>query len=229
MARPVVTLHFAQSLDGRLGLGREAPRALLSSEQGVASAHRARSEHDAVLVGIETALHDDPLLTARGEGAPSQPLRVVLDSALRLPPTSRLLSAGQGAGRAILLAVAERASPERRALLERAGADVRLVAADGSGRTSLRAALAQLAELGVQRLLVEGGSKVLSSFLRERLADRAEIEIAPYFLGSPGGCALAELGVQSLGVAPRLEHASWERLGASLLLAGDIAYPARGA
>ena len=59
MTRPLVTLHFAQSLDGRIGLGPGSERAILSSEQGVISAHRARSEHDAVLVGIETVLHDD--------------------------------------------------------------------------------------------------------------------------------------------------------------------------
>ena len=89
--------------------------------------------------------------------------------------------------------------------------------------------LAQLAERGTKRVLVEGGAKVLSSFLCERLADRAEIEIAPYFLGGPGATALTELGVPQLGFAPRLERVTCERLGSSWLFVGDIAYPARGA
>lgn len=224
MTRPLVTLHFAQSLDGRLGLGRERPRAFLSSEEGVACAHRARHEHDAVLIGVETLLHDDPWLTARGGGA-SQPLRVVLDSALRSPPGARLLAAGRAAGAALVFGTIERACAERRARLEAAGAEVRLARADRDGRVLLSDVLTALAERGVERLLVEGGSKVLSSFLRERLAERAQIEIAPYFLGAPGTSAVGELGVDDLGVAPRLEQATLERWGRSFCLRGNIVYP----
>lgn len=228
MARPLVTLHFAQSLDGRIGLGPRAERALLSSEEGTVCAHRARSEADAVLVGIETLLHDDPLLTARGAGS-AQPLRVVLDSALRVPLTARLLAPAAGAGTVVVLACAERASAERSRALEQAGADVSLLAADEQGRVSLPAALQALHERGVRRLLVEGGARVLTSFLRERLADRAEVEIAPVWLGGDGTPSVGELGVRGMSQALRLERAVLEPLGASLLLRGDIAYPARSA
>ncbi len=226
MARPQVTLHFAQSLDGRLGLGRDRPRAILSSAEGVADAHRARHAHDAVLIGIETALHDDPWLTARGEGA-SQPLRVVLDSALRLPDSARLLAATPGAGSVLVFATRERASEGRRARLEQAGAEVELARPDSGGRVSLADMLVTLGERGVRRLLVEGGAQVLSSFLRERLADRAQIELVPYFLGAPGPSVLGELGVEGLDMAPRLEAPTLERLGSSFCLSGDIAYAAR--
>ncbi len=225
MARPLVTLHFAQSLDGRIGLGSEHERTILSSAQGVACAHRARAEHDAVLVGIETVLHDDPWLTVRaGDG--QQPTRVVLDSALRLPLGARLLSAGEGVGAVLVFGAATRAAPERQAALERAGALVHLTEADAEGRVSLAAVLEALAARGVKRLLVEGGGKVLTSFLRERAADRAEIEVLPCFLGAPATPSVRELGVAALAQAVRLEGMEAERLGNGLLLRGRVVYAA---
>ncbi|HYP89448.1 MAG TPA: dihydrofolate reductase family protein, partial [Polyangiaceae bacterium] len=140
MARPVVSLHFAQSLDGRIGLGRERERAMLSSELGVVSAHQARCRHDAVLVGIETVLHDDPLLTVRvAEGA--QPLRVVLDSDLRLPRGARLLVPDSDAGPVLVFGSMARATPARRRELEAMGAEVFLTPPNEDGCVELRDAL----------------------------------------------------------------------------------------
>jgi riboflavin-specific deaminase-like protein len=226
--RPLVTLHFAQSLDGKIGLGPRSERAVLSSEEGVVCAHHARSVHDAVLVGIETALHDDPQLTARGVEQ-AQPLRVVLDSELRLPLGSRLLVPAEGAGKVLVFGCAERASPGRRRELEAAGAEVLLTSAERNGRVALLEALDALLARGVQRLLVEGGAKVLTSFLEARLAERAELEIAPLWLGAPATPGLGELGVGHLGQALRLERLEVSRLGQSVFLCGDIVYPAKGA
>jgi riboflavin-specific deaminase-like protein len=227
MVRPFVTLHFAQSLDGRIGLGTGHARTILSSEEGVACAHRARAEHDAVLVGIETVLHDDPLLTVRA-GSAAQPLRVVLDSTLRLPLAARLLTAPGSAGTVVVFGVAG-APLERKAALEAAGALVLATAADAQGCVSLPHMLDMLGQQGVRRVLVEGGGKVLTSFLRARAAQRAEIELAPCFLGEPATPALRELGVSGLGQALRLEQLQVERLGEGLLLRGDIVYPPAGA
>lgn len=227
MTRPLVTLHFAQSLDGRIGLGPGSQRAILSSEQGVISAHRARSEHDAVLVGIETVLHDDPQLTARGVES-ARPLRVVLDSELRLPMTARVLARAEGTGNVVIFGCSERASTPRRHQLEAAGAEVVLTPADRDGRVALPEALEVLAARGVKRLLVEGGAKVLTSFLRAGLAQRAEIEIAPVWLGAPATPGLCELGVSQLGQALRLERVEVTRLGENVLVRGDVVYPAKG-
>lgn len=226
MVRPLVTLHFAQSLDGRMGLGAGHERTLLSSEDGVACAHRARAEHDAVLVGIETVLHDDPLLTAR-VGSRAQPLRVVLDSTLRLPLTARLLTAPGSAGTVVVFCVTG-VKAERKAALQAAGALVLTTDADAAGRVALPQMLEMLGQQGVRRLLVEGGGQVLTSFLRARAAARAEIEIAPCFLGEPGTPSVSELGVSTLGQALRLEPLQVERLGAGLLLRGEIVYPDSG-
>lgn len=228
MARPLVTLHFAQSLDGRIALGPRFPRTILSGEEGAVAAHRARAAHDAVLVGINTLLHDDPLLTARGPER-ARPLRVVLDSSLRLPLSARLLAPALDAGPVLVIGCAERATAERRRELEDAGAEVWLTPADERGRVALPAALAVLVEKDVKRLLVEGGAQVLTSFVRSRLADRAEIEIAPLWLGGDATPAFADLGVAELLQAQRLVGTEVERLGSSLLLRGEIAYPAQEA
>jgi len=223
MTKPVVTLHFAQSLDGRIGLGQGSERAILSSEEGVLCAHAARSRNDAVLIGIETLLHDDPLLTLRGIAGP-QPSRVVLDSQLRVPLSARLLAAGKNAGPVIVLGCAERAEPLRRAALESAGVTVLLTSTGSDGRVQLSEGLELLARRGVKRLLVEGGAKVLTSFLRRRLVDRAEVEIAPLWLGAQGTASVCDLGFAQLGQAARLAHAEVERLGASVLVRGDVVY-----
>lgn len=222
--RPTVTLHFAQSLDGKIGFGPGSERAVLSSEEGLLCAHQARSEHDAVLVGIETVLHDDPQLTARGVGR-AQPLRVVLDSGLRTPVGSRLLAPEPGAGKVLVFGCAERARPGRRRELEAAGAEVVLTSAERHGRVALVEALEALAARGVKRLLVEGGAKVLTSFLEARLAQRATVEIAPLWLGAPATPGLCELGVSDLGHALRLERIEVGRVGQNVLLRGDIVYP----
>ena len=225
MARPVVTLHFAQSLDGRIGLGPGKQRVLLSSEEGVLCAHRARSQHDAVLIGVETLLCDDPLLTAR-EGGAAQPLRVVLDSELRAPLTSRLLQAAAGGGQVVIFGSAARAPSERKEKLERCGVLVHLTGADRLRRVALPEVLEILARRGVKSVLVEGGATVITSFLQDRLAARAEVEVSPVLLGAPATPALRELGVESLAGALRLERVEVERLGQSVLLRGEIAYPA---
>ena len=169
--RPRVTLHFAQSIDGRIGLS--GVRTPLSSRAGFEMAHRARAEHDAVLVGRGTVLVDDPRL-AVAEGAGRQPRRVVLASALDVPLRARVFSGGPGT---LVIGVRGRATPAAEARLADVGAEVRLVGPGDDGLVSLGEALAALSSWGVARLLVEGGACVLSSFLRHRLADDATIEI----------------------------------------------------
>jgi riboflavin-specific deaminase-like protein len=224
VARPEVTLHFAQSLDGRIGLGPGRERAILSSEEGLVSAHAARCRHDAVLIGIETLLHDDPQLSVRFAEGPA-PLRVVLDSHLRLPLGARLLAPDPRAGKVLVFGSAARASSERRRELEAAGASVTLTEPDANGRVELARALEVLVEHGVRRLLVEGGAKVLTSFLQARLAQRAEIEVAPLWLGAGATPAFCDLNVAELWQALRLERTQIERLGTTLLVKGDIVYP----
>ena len=122
-----------------------------------------------------------------------------------------------------------RASAERRVALEGVGAEVCLTSADRAGRVMLGEAWELLAARGVKRLLVEGGAQVLTSFLGARLALSAEIELSPLWLGAPATPVLGELNVAELGQALRLERIEVERLGQSVLVRGDVVYPAQGA
>lgn len=198
MPRPEVTLHFAQSLDGRIGGPRGAPRALLSGEAGFERAHRARAAHDAVLVGIGTVLVDDPRLTVRlCDGR--DPRRVILDAALRVPGDARALARAGAGAHVTVIGVTTRAPADRAAALRASGVDVCLVPPDGEGRVPIAAALDALAERDVRALLVEGGSAVLTSFLRAGVVDQVEIEIAPVIAGGRALPAFGELGA---GVPP---------------------------
>jgi riboflavin-specific deaminase-like protein len=216
--RPWVTLHFAQSLDGRIALA--GVRTPLSSRAGLELAHRARAEHDAVLVGSETVRVDDPRLAAVAQES-HQPRRIVLASTLDVAHDARVLRGGPGT---LVIGAAGRASTEAHARLVDAGAEVQLVAAGADGLVSLPEALMAIRAWRVGRLLVEGGARVLSSFLRHRFADEATIEIVPRFLGAPAVAALGEIGVTVLEHALRLEDARVERAEDSIVVRGRLAY-----
>jgi riboflavin-specific deaminase-like protein len=220
-ARPRVSLHFAQTLDGRIALlGVRTP---LSSRAGFELARRARAEHDAVLVGRATVQVDDPRLTVPTipTAAVRQPRRIVLASSLDISPDARVLQGGPGT---LVVGVEGRAPAQASARLTAAGAEVRLVPAGDDGLVSLPDALALILAWGVKRLLVEGGGRILSSFLRHRLADEATIEIVPRWLGGGALAAIGEIGVTALEQAVALEDARVERAEASIVVRGRIAY-----
>lgn len=216
--RPRVRLHYAQSLDGRIArIGRQTR---LSTTEGLLLAHRARAEHDAVLVGRGTLRIDDPLLTVR-ECEGSQPRRVVLSSKLDIPSSARIFSPG---GKVMVIGLEGGAHDEDRRRLVALGAEVELVPADGFGLLALPAVLGILHATGVERLLVEGGALVLTSFLHQRLADEVTIEIAPQLFGEPSLCALGRVTEAPFEDSPRLHRVTVERAGESLMVRGSLVY-----
>jgi len=216
-SRPWISLHFAQTLDGRIALtGR---RTALSSRAGFELAHRARSENDAVLVGRGTVDVDDPRLAVEGEGR--QPRRIVLASTLAVSPGARVLRGGPGT---LVIGVDRRATASSRARLVDAGVEVKLVGGDEDARVSLPEALAVIRAWGVEHLLVEGGACILSSFLRHRLADEATVEIVPRFLGGGALAAIGEIGVSALHQAVSLHDPRVERADDSIVVRGRLAY-----
>jgi diaminohydroxyphosphoribosylaminopyrimidine deaminase/5-amino-6-(5-phosphoribosylamino)uracil reductase len=179
--RPFVLLKAALTLDGRIATASGRSRWITSPEQR-RQARWLRRLHDAVLVGIATALLDDPVL--RPAPRTRRPvLRVVLDSALRLPPTSRL--ARTASARTPVLVVSCRADASRRRALEARGVEV-LEVAEEEGRVSVPAAVEALARRGATSLMVEGGGEVLGSFLAARLVDQVALFRAPLLLGGRG-------------------------------------------
>lgn len=219
-SRPFVTVHLAQSLDGRVAL--EGSRTLLSTPEGRACAHAARAANDAVLVGSSTVRIDDPRLTVREPGfAGPQPLRVVLASTLALPRGAQVLARD---GRALVIGAEGRISDAERAALDAAGVACGVAQRDPDGRVDIDSALAVLAKRGVERLLVEGGAKVVTSFLRAKRVDRLSIEIAMKLLGAPGTPTLGGLLVDRIEHAPSLTNVSVERLGENVVVRGDVVH-----
>jgi len=192
--RPLVTLKLAISLDGRTATAPgESP--WISGERSRALVHRWRAESDAIAAGIGTVLADDPLLTARGEGDPRQPRRVVFDSGARLPLDSQLLRSLDLSP--VTVVVAPEADPARLAALREAGVDV-LVTAAGSPPGRIDSALLNLGQQGITSLLLEGGQTLASAFTEADAIDRARVFIVPTLLGGDprrvGGGGAVRLG-----------------------------------
>ena len=219
-SRPRITISYAQSLDGSIA-ARPGEPLRLSGSRSLELTHRLRAEHDAILVGIGTVLADDPRLNVR-LAAGDSPIPVILDSGLRLPLTARLLrgcgatgdgtGGGTGGGPAPLVATRFEASPERAARLSAAGVTV-LRFRSSQGRAPLRSVMRALHRRGVRRLLVEGGSRVLTSMFSERLADWVVITVAPRLVGGEPALARVPAPVD-------LAELSWARLDDDLVFAG---------
>jgi riboflavin-specific deaminase-like protein len=178
--------------------------------------HRLRSYTDAVLVGVNTVIADDPQLTVRAvEGR--NPLRLVLDPSLRLPLESNLLD--KGSGTRTIVAAAERIEGSRVARLEKKGAEIWKLPVNEDGRIDLQVLLDRTGQEGITSLLVEGGATVFTAFLKAHLAHKLHLFIAPTILGS-GRSAIGDLGIQSLQDAVRLRDIEIERFDGDVLITG---------
>jgi 3,4-dihydroxy 2-butanone 4-phosphate synthase/GTP cyclohydrolase II len=214
--RPFCTLTYAQSLDGSIALHpmRGLP---LSSRESLEATHRLRSWHDAILVGIRTVLADDPSLTVRlVSGRHPQP--VVLDSCLRMPLDARLVRSDAAHRPACWVASTGQADVGREQALVSRGVTVFRFPADANGWVPLLPLLAMLARMGIRSLMVEGGARVLSSFLRARLADRLVVTVAPCIVG--GVPAFASIAAEPTAL-PRLDGLCWAPLGRDWMVSGQ--------
>jgi diaminohydroxyphosphoribosylaminopyrimidine deaminase/5-amino-6-(5-phosphoribosylamino)uracil reductase len=209
--RPLVTLKVAQSLDGKIALKSGESR-WITGEEARAFGHLMRAEHDAILVGIGTALADDPELTVRLAGLEDRlPLRIVLDTNGRLPAQSKLARTARKVPTLVFTAGAPR--PE----LEALGVDVVFAARDAQAHIGIPAMLAALAKRGVTRLLVEGGAAVHASFLSGGLVDRLEVFTAPIVLGGDALDSVAARALADIKEASRFERTGERRLDGDLL------------
>lgn len=205
-----VTLKLATSLDGRIATASGESR-WITGALAREAVHRLRAEHDAVVVGVETALADDPELTVRLDGwTGSQPARVVLDSRQRLADDCKLVATA----RYIPTYVITTTPPEPR--LVAAGVRVLQVKALGDARPELHDVVETLAEAGLQRLFVEGGGQVAASFLRCGLVDRIEWFRAAMVIGGEGRPGIGALALAALADAPRLRRIEVREVGDDL-------------
>lgn len=222
--RPLVTLSYAQSLDGSITTRRGVPQAI-SGPDSLVLTHQLRAAHDAILVGIGTILADNPRLTVRlVEGKDPQP--IVLDTHLRFPLYANLLQHPSPPW----IATSELAEAQKSAALEAAGARLLRLPTQSADEIDLALLLERLAELEIDSLLVEGGARVITAFLRQRLADQVVLTIAPVFLGGLraveellGRDSSAELTPVSSLSFPRLVNMGFAGWGEDLVVWGKVA------
>lgn len=218
--RPHVTLKAALTLDGKIAAA-DGTSQWITGEAARLEGHRLRFAADALLVGIGTVLADDPRLTVRHpELPPKEPLRVVVDSRLRIPASARLLQSGDP-GRAVIACVAP-APPGPAARLRAEGARV-LELPDDGGRVDVRALLGALRDLEVLAVLVEGGGELAGALLDAGLVDRVAFFVAPRLLGGRDAPGPAGGRGRALKDAVVLANVTTRRLAEDLLVEGDVA------
>jgi diaminohydroxyphosphoribosylaminopyrimidine deaminase/5-amino-6-(5-phosphoribosylamino)uracil reductase len=207
--RPFVTAKFAMSLDGKIAT-RTGESRWITGEESRAHGHQLRHMHDAILVGVNTVIADDPELTARVDGTePRQPLRVILDSQLRIRQSARVV----GANALIATTRSGRVG----------AAEVARFPATADGRVALTPLLDELGKRGILSLLVEGGAEVHASFFAEGLVDKVQAYVAPIFIGgrdAPG--PVGGRGIEHLAEAYHLRDLDMARIGEDVLFTGYV-------
>ena len=205
-----VTLKLATSLDGKIATASGESR-WITGPEAREEVHRLRLAHMAVMVGVETAIADDPELTVRlpGKAVVAQPVRIVLDSRQRLPLGAKLV---QDADRIPTIVLTTQQSNKR---LTDAGVRV-IQVAEREGRVDPGAALRALEQVPVLAVMIEGGGQVAASFLEQGLVDAIEWFRAPIVLGDEGRPAVAALALKDLASAPRFRRAAVQAVGADL-------------
>lgn len=213
---PFVTLSYAQSMDGSIAVAAGSPFAL-SSQPALTLTHYLRAHHDALLVGVNTILSDNPQLNVRYcEGEDPRP--VIVDSLLRTPVDCRLL---EPARKPPLILTTTSAAPARAEQLAERGAEILRVAANPGGGVNVRQALAALPAHGIRTLMVEGGARIISTFLREHLVNYCVITITPRIIGG----VKAIDGLHAAGTSPMsLTDCRYQPLGADLIAFGPVRY-----
>ncbi|UCF42328.1 MAG: bifunctional diaminohydroxyphosphoribosylaminopyrimidine deaminase/5-amino-6-(5-phosphoribosylamino)uracil reductase RibD, partial [Planctomycetota bacterium] len=213
-----VIVKWAQSIDGNMAWAEKtAGHRWISGEPSRNDAHKLRQRAAAVLVGINTVLTDDPLLTARPSRA-RQPARIVLDSNLRIPLDCKLLTtANQAPVLIVTSAEAARNDPQKQSQIIERGAEV--LVCPPADRSNLYYLLDELSNRGIAQLLVEGGPTVIASFLKEGLADEIVVYITPKLLGAAGSVPITT-PMAELTDSLDLHHVETSQFGEDIRLSG---------
>ena len=211
--RPFVTLKFAASLDGR-AFAKDGSSRWITGPEARRAVHKLRDRCDAIMVGIGTALADDPQLNTRIDGG-RDPVRVVIDARAQLPPTARMLT---GSTAPTLVVVTADAPAARREALVKAGAEIFEAPGEG-GRVDLAEVLAELGRRGLCTVLAETGPRMSTALLAQGLVDKVVGFVAPKLIGGDGGnVVVRDLSRPSIGQALALARPRWRAVGADVML-----------
>jgi len=211
--RPLVTLKFAQTLDGRIATVTGSSQ-WISSEKFRRLAHKLRATNDAIMVGIDTVLADDPQLTVRLVKG-RNPTRIVLDTRLRIPLDAKVVRSQEAAP--TIIATTSRADEKKLSYLREKGIEVLVTQEDEEGEIDLRHLLGILGQRGISSILVEGGAGVITSLLRRNLVDNMVIAVAPKIMGK-GIEAVGELNIREVSQTLKLSFRKIYRIGEDLVI-----------
>jgi diaminohydroxyphosphoribosylaminopyrimidine deaminase / 5-amino-6-(5-phosphoribosylamino)uracil reductase len=215
---PFVTLKIAQTLDGKVATATGESK-WITGEKARQEGHRLRDTNDAILAGINTVLKDDPSLTTRiPEGR--DPVRVIVDSRLRCPVNSRVIT--QKSSAVTIVATLSDAPKARVKRLQDAGAEV-LTVKSAQGRVDLRDLMRKLGGKGIMSVLVEGGPEIHASAIKSGIADKVVLFVAPTLMtGRDSLCAIGGVSPARLGQAIRLTDVTSRFVGKDLMIEGYI-------
>ncbi|HSC86496.1 MAG TPA: bifunctional diaminohydroxyphosphoribosylaminopyrimidine deaminase/5-amino-6-(5-phosphoribosylamino)uracil reductase RibD [Polyangiaceae bacterium] len=217
-----LSLKLALSLDGRIA-SRTGISKWITGGESRAFSHELRARHDAVMVGINTVLTDDPRLTVRATLG-RDPIRVIVDSKLRLPLDRKLVKTASETSTCVL--TTSEADPRHVEALQQLGVSVIHVPATSEGRCDMRVALRELAKREVVSVLCEGGAELAGSMLAAQHADRLHAFIAPLLLGPRGRPGAVDwAGPEGITDAPRLVYPRWQLHGDDAYVTGRLSYP----
>jgi len=211
--KPLVTLKLAQSLDGKIATNTGDSK-WISSIDSRRLVQDLRKKHDAILVGINTLIVDDPLLTIRN--SKRQPFKVIVDTKLKTPLTAKIftsLSPGK-----TIIATTQHSSQAKESALRHKGVDIIRVATTSKG-VDLKALMKQLLLRGIGSVLVEGGGEIAASLFEKQLVDKFYLFIAPILIGGKDTpCSIGGKGVDKIRKATRFKHIKTRRIGGDFLI-----------
>lgn len=208
--KPFVILHSAMSLDGRIAT-KTGESKYISGKESLRHVHKLRDNVDAILIGINTVLKDNPYLTSRKKGG-KDPLRVILDSKLRIPTDANVLQDENA-----LVVATEGHDKKTMTELKKKRIDV-FIAKSKNNRIDLNDLMTFLGKKGISSLLVEGGSSVSASFIKEKLVDKFLVTIAPKIIGGDGIPIIESLGIEKLFDVVRVDIKTISRVGKDIII-----------
>ncbi len=221
--RPFVTLKCAITLDGKIATRTGASR-WITGASARERVHRMRHAADGLLVGVGTALQDDPQLTTRLPGGGGvHPLRIVVDSGLRLPVSSQLATVAPDCR--TLVATSERAPVEKQRQLEDQGVEILRLPSYADGRVDIEALLTVLGTRGIADLMVEGGATLSATLLQRRFVDKVVVFVAPKIIGGDGVDVVAAFGVETMVDALHVYGMTSQSVGEDVMLEAYLKPP----
>ncbi len=221
MGSAYLSLKLALSLDGRIAT-KTGESKWITTRESRAYGHALRARHDAVMVGINTILTDNPKMTVRATTG-RNPIRLIVDSKLRIPRDCHVVTSAADVPTCVL--TTHDADPEHQAELESYGVQVVHIQSTSEGRCDMRAALRELAKREVVSVLCEGGAELAGTLLQGQLVDRFHAFMAPLLLGPRGRAGAVDwAGPETISAAPRILNPKWELHGPDAHVSGRLSY-----